>query len=496
MTNHEALRSIFQGVRADFSAPVRCGLAPHMNYRGDTPLPISSSCGLSSPAELPASSGLLRMPDHPEPMSAAAPDSWPKNRNRARYLSRQQQIREAVLLTLRESLPGSLEPVLPFSPQEWRELLHWLDISGLALYFIDRLTELKQCASLPSSVLNRLQQNLVDNASRTSGMVTESIAIQVAFQDAGISYAMLKGISLFPFSVRRPELRHQFDLDYLISEASIDSGRKILEDRGYRLHAISGRSWEFRRNETPHVSMEDMYKDLPGRTVELHVETNAAGAKSRLERSVSRHLYGCRMPALSPVDLFLSQGMHAFKDVCSAFARTAHLLEFYRHVIARRSDDAFWRELKVHAGADEKAKIGLGIVTYLISTVMGNFAPTEFSAWTVDVLPPKVRLWVDVYGRRAIFGEFPGTKLHLLLQKELEAGGLPATRSIRKSLLPTRLPPLLVRGSAGESWHTRFCRYRLQLRYIVSRLRYHVVEGIRYAWESYRWRRRTEQVTR
>jgi hypothetical protein len=39
----------------------------------------------------------------------------------------------------------------------------------------------------------------------------------------------------------------------------------------------------------------------------------------------------------------------------------------------------------------------------------------------------------------------------------------------------------------------RLSRYRLQLRFIRFRLRFHIVEGLRYAWESRRWRRLIDQ---
>jgi hypothetical protein len=72
-------------------------------------------------------------------------------------------------------------------------------------------------------------------------------------------------------------LRHQFDLDFLVAEKSAPGARQILERRGYRLDAIGGRSWEFKVNETPGVSLKDVYKDLPGRSLELHVEADASG---------------------------------------------------------------------------------------------------------------------------------------------------------------------------------------------------------------------------
>ena len=199
------------------------------------------------------------------------------------------------------------------------------------------------------------------------------------------------------------------------------------------------------------------------------------------------------MPVLSSVDLFLSQGLHAFKDVCSAFSRTAHLLEFYRHIMARRDDETFWRELRLRAEADPKASMGLGVVTCLLSTILGDFAPESFKDWTVRVLPKNVCLWIDLYGRRTAFGRFPGTKAYLLLQKELEAVGVVGKQPIKNALLPTRLPPLVVSGTPGEKLSTRICRYRLQVRYIFGRLHFHIVEGLRYVWESYQWRQRAER---
>lgn len=399
-----------------------------------------------------------------------------------------------MLLSFCDPVPDRFHQLLQLSNREWRRLLRWLDISGLALYFFDRLVALDLCSALPSPIVDRLQQNLIDNTIRTRGMIDESVAIQLEFQEAGLSYAMLKGFSLCPSSVPRPELRHQFDLDYLIAEESVQQACQILERRGYRLYAISGKSWEFKINETPSVSLKDLYKDLPGRAVELHVEVDMPGYPRRLERIQNRELYGIRMPVLSPVDLFLGQGLHAFKDVCSAFSRTAHLLEFYRHVLARRDDDAFWRDLQSVAGNDRRASLGLGVVTYLLMSVMGDFAPEVFTAWTVRSLPPSVQLWVDMYGRRTIFGNFPGSKLYLLLQKELESAGVPPKRPIKKALLPSRLPPTVIRAAANEVLSVRIRRYRLQLHFIISRLRFHIVEGLRYTWESYRWREHVKRA--
>lgn len=404
-------------------------------------------------------------------------------------------MRQAVLLIFCDPLPQQCSRLWNLSEKDWRNLLNWLDIGGLALYFLDRMTELQLGNLLPPAVLARLQQNFRDNVDRTHGMIAESVAVQQEFQKECLSYAILKGISLCPSSTPKLELRHQFDLDFLIAEKDVPEARKILERRGYRLYAISGRSWEFKINETPGVPVSDIYKNLPGRSVELHVEANMPGHPSLLERIDKRKFHGIDMPVLSPVDLLLGQGLHVYKHVCSEFSRAAHLLEFRWHVMARRDDNAFWDKLRAIAEENPRSSLGLGVVALLIAHVMEDFAPESLTNWTVDRLPSSARLWVELYGCGVVFGSFPGSKLYLLLQRELESAGVPAKRSLRQALLPSRLPRVVIRASANETLSARIRRYRTQLNFIASRLRFHIVEGLRYAWESYRWRRRMNWLT-
>ncbi len=374
------------------------------------------------------------------------------------------------------------------SEKQWRKLLIWLDISGLALYFLNRISDLKSCDILPPWVLARLRQNQSDNNLRTNGFAAESVVIQRDFQEEALHYAVLKGFSLWPSSFPKPELRHQFDLDFLVAETNATKAREILESHGYRLYAISGRTWEFKKNETPGVPIRDLYKDLPGRSVELHLEASTPNRPRLLERTERSDFYGISMPVLSAVDLFLNQGLHVYKHLNSEFSRAAHLLEFRQHVLTRHNDDAFWKQLRSEINNDHGTCVRLGLVTFLIAHVMGDFAPEAFAEFTVGRLSPAARRWVEWYGRLAVFQDFPGSKLYLLLQRELESAGVPGRRSIRQVLFPSRLPPTLVRAVKNETFAIRLRRYRMQIRFVASRLRFHVVEGLRFALESYRWR--------
>ena len=407
-------------------------------------------------------------------------------------LSAKQRIREMVLRTFSETPDHGIEHLSRLSPTEWKRLLPWLDVSGLALYLLERLSFLGKHEILPFDIAERLQQNQNDNIQRTRGMIEESIAIQLAFQRTGLSYAVMKGISLSPWSVPRPELRHQFDLDYLIDESSAPLARKLLEQRGYHLFAISGRSWEFKIHETPFVSAKDLYKDLAYRGVELHLEPSLPD--SRLNRAEYRQMYGITMPVFCPVDLFLGQAMHAFKDVSSAFFRASHLLEFYRHVLVRRNDHRFWDEVRQTVESVPRIRLGLGIMIDLITLLLDDFAPESLTSWTVDQLPPPLRLWIDLYGHRTAFSNPPGSKLYLFLQRELEFQGISGTRSMHHSLLPLRLPPPVIHGLPDESFLLRLGRYRVQIRFVLSRLRFHIAEGFRYIVESRRWRHNLDQL--
>lgn len=409
--------------------------------------------------------------------------------NPSRYpLDRARQLREAVLSTFCDPVSEQCLLLLQLSDAEWHQLLLWLDTSGLALYFFDRLSQLGLGGLLPPQVVARLQQNLIDNTARMHAMISESAEIQRAFQSAGMVYATLKGFSLWPHSVPALELRSQLDLDFLMAESSAQQARRILEARGYLLRAISGRSWEFKKDESAGTSLRDLYKALSHRTVELHIETDSAGGDALLSRIERRYFHGIDMPVLSPIDLFLGQGQHLYKHVCSEFSRTAHLIEFRRHVMMRAGDHAFWRELRSHAEQRPIAPIALGVVTLLIGQVMGSFAPELLTNWTVNRLPPAARLWVELYGRQSVFAPFPGNKMYLLLQKELETAGIAKRRSLRRALLPLRLPPAVVQASVNETFAARLRRYRGQLRFIFFRLRFHAVEGFRYLIEFLRWR--------
>ena len=411
-------------------------------------------------------------------------------------LNRTLRARVAVLRAFRDPFPAESRLLLRLSRHEWEPLLNWLDTSGLALYLYDRLLELKSAQHLPDRVRSRLEQNGRDNAERTRDLMEQGRAIHLEFQRAGLSYAMVKGISLWPTAVPKLELRSQLDLDFLMDEGSAPEARRILEARGYGLQAISGRTWEFKTASAAAPSIRDLYKAEGRRSVELHLEAKLPGRRSLLERARTLELPGAGVPVLPSAELLLGHGMHLYKHVLSEFIRAAHMIEFRRHVLARRSDDALWSEIRSLAGEDLRVTWGLGIVTLLAERLTGEFAPRALTDWTVDRLPPAARTWVEIYGTRSVLSPFPGSKLYLLLQSALESAGIPAKRTIGRALVPIKLPPPIAQATQQAGLRERARRYRIQLSYVLFRLRFHIIEGARYAWESARWRNRLQASAR
>jgi hypothetical protein len=402
----------------------------------------------------------------------------------------EQQMRQWVLLTFCDPVAPECWGLERLSGREWRRLLRWLDTSGLALYFLDRIHELNRTEVLPIWVQARLRQNLADNRERTEALITEMRELDNAFRSKAVSYAVLKGFSLYPLSVPRPELRSQLDLDFLVADECATEAKATLEGRGYRLRAVSGRTWEFKAHAGAAAgSLVDLYKATPFRSVEVHFEDTHNERNSKLGRTELRSFRDMSLPMLDGPDLLLGQGMHLFKHICSEFSRTAHVVEFRRHVLARAEDDVFWRELERRAGQDARLSFGLGLVICLITELMGEFAPKVLTRWTADRLPETARLWVRCYGQRSVLGSFPGSKVYLLLQGELEKAGIGRRRSTRAALLPRRLPPAMACAEKDESVARRMMRYRRQAMFIGFRLRFHVVEGLRYLCESAHWKR-------
>jgi hypothetical protein len=144
----------------------------------------------------------------------------------------------------------------------------------------------------------------------------------------------------------------------------------------------------------------------------------------------------------------------------------------------------------MHARGNPHTSIAIGLTTLLSYGIFGGEAPAQLEEWTSARLPATVKLWAEHYGREAVLADFPGTKLYLLLQEELRGNDDSWKHTKRNRLMPRRLAPRIVSVSADDNAWKRMRNELFQLRFLLFRLRFHVVEGLHYLVEASRWKRR------
>jgi len=285
------------------------------------------------------------------------------------------------------------------------------------------------------------------------------------------------------------------DIDILVRESDAAAARNVVLGLGYIHDSIKGSEWVFTTGTDKAMSIESLYKVRPQKMVELHLLPDGVNGKlptleDRLTRAQLRSFYGIELPVLSSGDIFVQQAIHIFKHLCSEHTRAVWILEFWRHVEARRRDSVFWQNARAIAEREPEAELAVGVVTLMSTQLFGQSAPEELSSWSVDSLSRAVRLWVELYGRRILLADPPGNKFYHFLRQQIHAGaGAPLARWYR-SLLPFHWwPNRITHGQADERLGARLTRYRIEASFVLTRLRFHLRTSIPFVLESHRWKR-------
>ena len=403
------------------------------------------------------------------------------------------QLAQAVITTFRDPDPVTNRKRLAhFGLRDWRHTLYWLDASGLALYFLVRLRSLFLQDAIPESVLSQLDERLADNKVSTTLMFREFVRLNVAFQEAGLTYLNLKGFTLVPDYCPAPALRYQMDCDFLLAETFRARCTDLLRGLGYTLTFADHRVMEFKAgmNRLPHI--RDLYKPKPQRLVEIHLcgPCRPAGLGldgHAMERRRVATLDGFSFPAPAAADMFVAQAFHLLRHLQSEWTRVSWLLEFRNLVLKKQHDNPFWHEVEELASRTPDASLAIAVAIRLAAEGFGDFAPDALRSLVCNRVPDVVALWIKRYAASILLSDHPGTKLYLLLQGELNKNKQkPFT--VRKRLLPLR-PPAQVIVAARGGPRQQLLGAAYQFRYVLFRLRFHVKEGARYLVEAWRWKR-------
>ena len=409
--------------------------------------------------------------------------------------ARTHELKEAIVASFANPGNGAVEGLRTFSDADWKSVLWWLDISGLAIYFLAQSLEMGDGRVLPGWVSEDLAQRFAKNRIRIAALRAEACEVAGCLEDGGIRYALLKGMTLTPDAVPDSALRSQADLDFLVARQNTSQAIHSIQHLGYRLQAVSGDTMEFRAGETIVPEAGNMYSVRTPRALELHLLAETDGQSSLLTRRLWRVFDDTPVAVLSPPDILVQQAKHLVKHLCGEYTRLAWVLEFWRHVWAKCGDGVYWHAAEQVAAAEKNGDLAMGMALWAAKEFFGKMPIEMPRQWSAEALPAPVLLWLKRYARTLLMGDAIGSKLYALLRREMPRGR-EQERSTREILFPRYLPAPIMRPRPQERLAERLERYAVEMDFFFRRLEFHVVEGVRFGIEAPRWRRAVERCQR
>jgi len=399
------------------------------------------------------------------------------------------QLSAAVLATFRDAhCSAHSRRLQQFSTRQWQHSLHWLDASGLALYFLHRLNLLDIVEALPTIIGCQLEQRQKDNQRRTAALLAECARLNAAFRNAALSYVNLKGFTLVPDYCPALSLRCQMDCDFLIDRRDAARCQEILRAHGYSRIAAKPHVMEFKTDAGRTPGIADLYKARPEKSVEVHLcnSERSEFEPGLLARAGRTPLDAEQWPSLLAGDQFLLQAFHLWRHLRSEWTRLSWLLELRQCIVVHSGDETFWERIRERATQTARGVLAVGIAVRMAEKAFGDFAPRALTSWSYCRLPAEVNLWVEHFGDDVLLADFPGSKLYLILESAIRGKENPST--IRQKLVPRHLPAAIVPNPRAR-FGRRLLVARTQCSYFWFRLRFHIAAGFRYLLATRRWKR-------
>lgn len=398
-----------------------------------------------------------------------------------------------------------------WNERQWARTMQWLDDSGLAFYFQQRLKEREATASIPDWVSAQLESNCSLNRQRTEDLGQRFARINALFTEAGIPYAAIKGFSLVPQFCPSSPLRYQGDFDYLVDEHSLLEARTVLLSLGYTER--KSRSAQETIFLSPGASAPlrngRQYSPHSPHAVELHLDVWDASLHglpllprlfSTESLSVS-HVDGKAFPSLHDEDAFLLQILHACHHLFTHWIRMSCLLEIAYFMNRNAENWELWDRIDRRVGGNPLLREFTALVVGMATQLFDCPIPPQIHVWQ-EQLRPGPRLWVERYARDWAFGDvpvhelsfFPNSKLVLFLHQQYRDwpnSGRDPRQSRRASA--SRLSRILssIRNHPASLLKRRWWKPQL----LVRRTIFHAFAGIRYACETPRWHWRLRKMT-
>jgi Uncharacterised nucleotidyltransferase len=390
-----------------------------------------------------------------------------------------------------------------FRERDWRRASKWLDDAGLAFYFLRKLKQTNARDAVPDGVINRLEQSFADNQQRVGEMSHRFDSLNRKFNDAGVRYAVLKGLSLIPEYCPDANLRHQGDFDYLVDDHSLSTAQRIVVDAGYNPKpSTSSQEYIFVSQRTATATRSpEQYSARSPHAVELHLDiwdSEQHGLPSMpglfsVDRTRIHHWNGLTFPGLPDEEAFLLQVLHACQHLFTYWIRMSSLLEIGFFLQQRSSDASLWNRVEQRVSGNLMLREFVVVITELVAKLFAAPIPLPIRVWGLNIRPA-TRVWIESYARHCAFCEIPSyelsflpkAKLVLFLHRQYENTGLREPRARNRLIKFPRLSRMALSIKEKPSLVLNASWWKRQL--FIRRSLFHTLAGLRYLCEIPRWR--------
>lgn len=406
--------------------------------------------------------------------------------------------KRAVLAALRCKPDFSSLVALPkLDRRQGRDFLQWLDRSGLALMFWERLQRQNATSRLTEEWRRALRERLARNIERTKDILQEAQRINSAFGSFGVVAAAIKGFTLSPDFCGDLYARHQVDFDFLTAPQSVRAAAEALRCCGYSTGHLNESGETCFLTPLKHIPSihDDVYALQRQRQVDLHISPwepcpwlPVEAPQDCLEHAQPQNTDGVNYLGLTLEDKFLLQVLHAFRHSLRSWVRLSWIREIAHCSEKHVENTALWNSVMERAGSGRLTKSIFAFVLGLAERLFHSPIPPPLRRWTAEAMTPSLCTWLDHFGVDWAISDWPGSLNNLFLTAEF----IPDP-NLRKQYWRSRLFPRKAQTSLGPVAATRPDKFlRLlaaRMRYVARRAAVHLKGIAALPRQQLRWRR-------
>jgi hypothetical protein len=384
----------------------------------------------------------------------------------------------AALMDALQLKGANTDALLRLGNEEWERLMDLCDVAHLALALAQVVP-----TGFPAWVVQRLKQNVADNALRFERVRDSYKEAASALKRARVDHLVLKGFTQSPEYVRDPRFRMQSDLDLFCPRDQIPRAEAALEGIGYM--AVDGSeskladhvatmarpgNWEWKGN---------MYDPEMPVSIDLHfcLWNDSAWLIELPEvnlfwkQHVIRRFDSFSFPALHAVDQLGYFALHILRGVFTGDWIVHHVRELAAFLHSHVEDGRLWAQWETTHSNHQRS---MEAISFSLAEKWFSCNLPATVRKQIDSMPAPQKSWIERFGDSSLEVMFrrikDGKLLHLLLTHSWAA----RQEVLRRAIIPAAIsapntPAVRIknRQAKEQSGMGRFFDYPV---YICNRL--------------------------